>query len=194
MYTRWMKTVREIALRSLKAKSCDPPTQIGVASLPESRHERPIEVSGLQKRLKTSPTNPALHHSRQRNHMKTKTLAPQPPASVHEIPLSYAPRCQIYRQGSAGNFMAELKTDSPYEAVEMFVIISPAFEGGGIRIWDNQEQRVGVSVEWGPRRTRRSASPFAPGGMSSMIRCSPCSRTGSANGRRCVSPSSLKLT
>ena len=96
MYTRWMKTVREIALRSLKAKSCDPPTQIGVASLPESRHERPIEVSGLQKRLKTSPTNPALHHARQRNHMKIKTLAPQPPASVHEIPLSYAPRYQIF--------------------------------------------------------------------------------------------------
>ena len=28
--------------------------------------------------------------------MKIKTLAPQPPASVHEIPLSYAPRYQIF--------------------------------------------------------------------------------------------------
>lgn len=30
--------------------------------------------------------------------------------------------------------MPELKTDSPTEAVEMFAIMSPAFDGGEIRI------------------------------------------------------------
>ncbi len=44
--------------------------------------------------------------------------------------------------------MAELKTDSPTEAVEMFAIMSPAFDGGEIRLWDNREQQVGATVEW----------------------------------------------
>lgn len=85
--------------------------------------------------------------------MKTKTLAPQPAASRHETQPAHAPRYQIYRQGRAGNFMAELKTDSPTEAVEMFAIMSPAFDGGEIRIWDHHEQRICASVEWHPEST-----------------------------------------
>lgn len=85
--------------------------------------------------------------------MKTKTLAPQLAAPHPETHLAHAPRYQIYRQGRAGNFMAELKTDSPMEAVEMFAIMSPAFDGGEIRIWDHHEQRVCASVEWHPENT-----------------------------------------
>lgn len=85
--------------------------------------------------------------------MKTKTLAPQPAGAAHENQPAHAPRYQIYRQGKAGNFMAELKTDSPTEAVEMFAIMSPAFDGGEIRIWDHHEQRICASVEWRPENT-----------------------------------------
>ncbi len=85
--------------------------------------------------------------------MKTKTLAPLPASSVHENQPADAPRYQIFRQGRAGNFMAELKTDSPTEAVEMFAIMSPAFDGGEIRIWDNHEQRICAWVEWHPENT-----------------------------------------
>lgn len=80
--------------------------------------------------------------------MKTKTLATVPAATHPETQPVHVPRFQIYRQSRAGNFMAELKTDSPTEAVEMFAIMSPAFDGGEIRIWDNREQRVCAAVEW----------------------------------------------
>jgi hypothetical protein len=39
------------------------------------------------------------------------------------------------------------------EAVEMFAIMSPAFDGGAIRIWDHHEQRVCASVEWHSENT-----------------------------------------
>lgn len=80
--------------------------------------------------------------------MKTKTLATVPAATHPETQPVHVPRFQIFRQSRAGNFMAELKTDSPTEAVEMFAIMSPAFDGGEIRIWDNREQRVCAAVEW----------------------------------------------
>jgi hypothetical protein len=60
--------------------------------------------------------------------------------------------------------MAELKSDSPTEAVEIFAITSPAFDGGEIRTGDHHEQRICASVEWHPEnmpfgfavRTRRN--------------------------------------
>ena len=85
--------------------------------------------------------------------MKSNTLATVPAAIHPETQPVHVPRFQIYRQSRAGNFMAELKTDSPTEAVEMFAIMSPAFDGGEIRIWDNCEQRVCASVEWRPEPT-----------------------------------------
>ena len=69
------------------------------------------------------------------------------PATAHE------PRYQIFRQARAGNFMPEFKTDSSTEAVEMFAIMTPAFEGGAIRLWDHSAQHVSASVEWRPERT-----------------------------------------
>jgi hypothetical protein len=63
------------------------------------------------------------------------------------------PRYQIYRQAGAGNFMPEFKTDSAREAVEMFAIMTPAFEGGAIRLWDHSGQHVSASVEWRPEKT-----------------------------------------
>jgi len=85
--------------------------------------------------------------------MKTKTLAPQPAASVQEIRPAHAPRYQIFRQIRSGNFVPEFKTDSPAQAVEMFAIMSPAFDGGEIRIWDDDEQRLCASVEWQSENT-----------------------------------------
>lgn len=82
--------------------------------------------------------------------MKTNALEIQPagaPVAHH------APRYQIFRQARAGNYMAEVKTDSPTEAVAMFAIMSPAYDGGDIRLWDNREQRVAASVEWHRQHT-----------------------------------------
>lgn len=64
--------------------------------------------------------------------METKTLAKVPAATHPETQPGHVPRFQIYRQSRAGSFMAELKTDSPTAAVEMFAIMSPAFDGGEI--------------------------------------------------------------
>ena len=66
---------------------------------------------------------------------------------------SREPRYQIYRQARAGNFMPEFKTDSPVEAVEMFALMAPAFDGGAIRLWDHSGQHVSASVEWRPEET-----------------------------------------
>ena len=54
----------------------------------------------------------------------------------------------MFRQARAGNFMAEFKTDSATQAVEMFAIMAPAFDGGEIRMWDQREQRTCASVHW----------------------------------------------
>ncbi|WP_148218210.1 hypothetical protein [Opitutus terrae] len=49
--------------------------------------------------------------------------------------------------------MPEFKTDSPAEAVEMFALMAPAFEGGAIRLWDNAAHHLSASVEWRPEQT-----------------------------------------
>ena len=49
--------------------------------------------------------------------------------------------------------MPEFKTDSPVEAVEMFALMAPAFDGGAIRLWDHSGQHVSASVEWRPEET-----------------------------------------
>ena len=85
--------------------------------------------------------------------MKTKTLAPLPVSPSHAPQSAHEPRYQIYRQARAGNFMAEFKTDSPVEAVEMFGLMAPAFDGGAIRLWDHCGQHVSASVDWRPEKT-----------------------------------------
>ena len=62
-------------------------------------------------------------------------------------------RYQIFRQARAGNYLTEFKTDSAAEAVEFFEIMSPAFDGGAIRVWDHREQRVCASVQWKTEKT-----------------------------------------
>jgi hypothetical protein len=62
-------------------------------------------------------------------------------------------RYQIVRQARAGNFMAEFETNSAMEAVEMFTIMAPAFDGGAIRMWDHREQRVCAAVHWETEKT-----------------------------------------
>lgn len=67
-------------------------------------------------------------------------------AGAAPTPVEHASRSQIFRQVCAGNFMAEFKTDSVAQAVEMFAIVAPAFDGGEIRMWDQREQRTCASV------------------------------------------------
>lgn len=68
--------------------------------------------------------------------------------TLQENQSAHTQRYQIYRQGRAGNFMLEHKTDSPTDAVELFTIMSPAYEGGEIHIWDTHLQRIGASAQW----------------------------------------------
>ena len=74
-------------------------------------------------------------------------------AGAAPTPVEHASRYQIFRQARAGNFMAEFKTDSAAQAVEMFAIMAPAFDGGEIRMWDQREQRTCASVHWETEKT-----------------------------------------
>jgi hypothetical protein len=74
-------------------------------------------------------------------------------AAPRQEPPNHEPRYQIFRQARAGNFMPEFKTDSAIEAVEMFALMAPAFDGGAIRLWDHSAQHISASVEWRPEKT-----------------------------------------
>lgn len=76
--------------------------------------------------------------------MKTHSLQESAPAAS----ITHGSRYQIFRQARAGNYMLEVKTDSPTEAVGMFAIMSPAYDGGDIRLWDSREQTIAASVLW----------------------------------------------
>lgn len=73
-----------------------------------------------------------------------------PPASAETATVL---RYQIYRQTRTGTYTVEFKTDSAAEVVEAFLNQSPAFEGGELRIWNQREQRVSASVQWGMEKT-----------------------------------------
>ena len=81
------------------------------------------------------------------------TLIERPSSEAAPANGNHMPRYQIYRQARAGNYMAEFKTDSAIEAVELFAVMSPAYDGGPIRIWDQREQRVSASVLWATEKT-----------------------------------------
>lgn len=85
--------------------------------------------------------------------MKTNTLAPQSGALRPGSQPDREPRYQIFRQARAGNFMPEFRTNSAVEAVEMFALMAPAFDGGAIRLWDDAAQHLSASVEWRPEQT-----------------------------------------
>jgi hypothetical protein len=64
-----------------------------------------------------------------------------------------AGRYQVYCQTHIGTYTAEFKTDSAADAVQAFLHLSPAFEGGELRLWDHVEGRLGASVEWRKEKT-----------------------------------------
>ena len=58
-------------------------------------------------------------------------------------------RYQIFRQAKNGcHFNYGSSIASAEEAVEIFFETAPAFEGGGLRLWDHREQRTVASTEW----------------------------------------------
>lgn len=77
----------------------------------------------------------------------TSLLAEPPSATSH--------RYQIYRQAKNGlHYNHGAVIDSPEDAVALFLQTTPAFEGGGLRLWDHHEQRSVVSAEWRLETTR----------------------------------------
>lgn len=64
-------------------------------------------------------------------------------------------RYQVYRQDRNGlHYNHGPIVDSPGEAVALFLQTTPAFEGGGVRLWDHYEQRHVASAEWQVETTR----------------------------------------
>ncbi len=77
----------------------------------------------------------------------TSLLAEPPSATPH--------RYQVYRQAKNGlhhNHGAVI--DSPEDAVASFLQTTPAFEGGGVRLWDHTQMRIAASAEWQMETTR----------------------------------------
>jgi hypothetical protein len=60
---------------------------------------------------------------------------------------------QIFRQTRAGIFVPCFQSDSPVIAVEAFLRQSPAFDGGEVRLWNRQQQRLSASVKWTIEKT-----------------------------------------
>lgn len=81
------------------------------------------------------------------NMTATALLTEPPPATPH--------RYQVYRQDKNGlHYNHGPIVDSPEEAVTLFLQTTPAFDGGGIRLWDHYEQRHVASAEWRVETTR----------------------------------------
>ena len=81
------------------------------------------------------------------NNTVTALLAEPPAPTPH--------RYQIYRQARNGlHYNHGAIIDSTEDAVAMFLQTAPAFEGGGLRLWDHYEQRNAASAEWMIETTR----------------------------------------
>jgi hypothetical protein len=63
-------------------------------------------------------------------------------------------RYQVYRQQRAGYYTIGAQTDCAIEAVQAFLDTKPAFEGGTIRLWDRQGDRLLAAAEWDIETTR----------------------------------------
>lgn len=75
--------------------------------------------------------------------------------SPHRLNESPAHRYQIYRQSKTGcHYNHGASMASAEDAVELFLATAPAFEGGGVRLWDHHEQRAVASAEWSVEKTR----------------------------------------
>jgi hypothetical protein len=62
-------------------------------------------------------------------------------------------RYQVYQQNRVGLFLPGYRTDAASEVVEAFLHQAPAFDGGGIRLFDHRDQRMVASVEWRTEKT-----------------------------------------
>jgi len=71
-------------------------------------------------------------------------------------PRSLTPhRYQVYRQARNGLHHSHGDSiDSPADAVAHFLHATPAFEGGGLHLWDHREQRAVASADWQMETTR----------------------------------------
>ncbi len=83
------------------------------------------------------------------------------PVTKKETQLSHEPhgatahRYQVYRQSKNGcHYNYGDRIASPDQAVGFFLNASPAFEGGGLHLWDHREQRAVASAEWFGEITR----------------------------------------
>ena len=64
-------------------------------------------------------------------------------------------RYQVYRQHKSGfHYNYGPIIDTPEEAVTAFLRTSPAFDGGGVRLWDHYHQSHVASAEWPIEATR----------------------------------------
>lgn len=64
-------------------------------------------------------------------------------------------RYQVYRQARNGlHYNHGPILDSADQAVALFLQTTPAFEGGGVRLWDHYDQRHVASAEWQVEQTR----------------------------------------
>lgn len=52
-----------------------------------------------------------------------------------------------------GPFVPGSQSDSPVIAVEVIPRHSPAFDGGEVRLWNRQQQRLSASVKWTLEKT-----------------------------------------
>lgn len=58
-------------------------------------------------------------------------------------------RYQIFRQTKNGVYQQHgVSIGSVDRAVELYLLTKPAFDGGGVRLWDSHEQRTVASAEW----------------------------------------------
>ena len=76
-------------------------------------------------------------------------------AHLAEPPSPTPHRYQIYRQSRNGlHYSHGPIIDNPAEAVAQFLQTAPAFEGGGLRLWDHYGQQKVASAEWTVETTR----------------------------------------
>ena len=76
-------------------------------------------------------------------------------ALVAEPPNPAPHRYQVYRQTRTGLHQPHgAILASPEHAVTLFLNTAPAFDGGGVHVWDHSEQRHAASAGWLTETTR----------------------------------------
>ena len=80
-------------------------------------------------------------------------IVPQSAPAFTPATLSAVGRFQIYRESRGGNYIPAFGTDSDTEAIEVFILHAPMYDGGGICVVDQSEQRMIAFVKWKSART-----------------------------------------